>query len=342
MRVFDWPDLLRREGIAHIDRGANVKRGEINIRCPFCGNSDPSYHMGLNLTTGWWSCWRNRTQHSGKSPVRLIMKLLGVPFWQARKTAGLSEDYVDPEGFDAAAARLLRPNSEATARPEEVRREFLHHDKYAIPITDRMRTRRAWNYLYQRGFEERDIDRLVEQYDLRTAIDGHYASRLIIPYYLDGKLVTWTARAIGPSEIRYKDLSRKLSIVPPKETLYNHDCVIRGGHTLVIVEGPFDALKIDFYGRPHGVRAVALSTNSVGEEQAFMLGAADDQFEQKLVMMDNLSSLGLVDSMRLRQELSFLHNVRAVAVPNQAKDAGDLTARQVTSWCLTLINKGST
>lgn len=334
MRAFKWPDLLRQEGIAHIERGANVKRGEINIRCPFCGNADPSYHMGLNLETGWWSCWRNRAQHSGKSPLRLIMKLLDVPYWQARKVAGLGEDYVDPEGFDAAAARLLRGDPEATARPGEVRREFLQHDKYAIPITDRMRTRRAWNYLYaDRKFAGEDIPKLVERYDLRTATDGQYAHRIIIPYYLDGKLITWTARAIGPSEIRYKDLPRKLSLVPPKETLYNHDCIPRGGKVLVIQEGPFDALKVDFYGREYGVRSIALSTNSVSDEQAYMLAAADSQFELKLVMMDNATALGLADSMRLRQELNFMHNVKAVAVPDGEKDGGELSPRQVAAWC---------
>lgn len=332
MRVFDWPDLLRREGIAFIEKGPNVKRGAINIKCPFCGTADPSYHMGLQLETGWWSCWRNRTQHSGKSPIRLIMKLLGVPYWLARKTAGLGEDYTDPEGFDATAARLLGRTTD-TARPEEVRREFLHHDRDAVPITDRIGTRRAWDYLYDRGFESRDIEILVHDYDLRTAREGHFANRIILPYFLDGNLVTWTARAIGPAQIRYKDLSREFSLVPPKETLYNHDCIASGGEALVITEGPFDAIKLDFYGRTFGVRSVALSTNSVSDEQAAMLSASDAQFAQKLVMMDNATSLGFVDSMRLKQQLGFLHNVRAVKVPFGAKDGGDLSSREVREWC---------
>ncbi len=332
MRAFDWQALLRQEGIAFIERGANVKRGEINVRCPFCGSADPSYHMGLNLTTGWWSCWRNRAGHSGKSPLRLIMKLLSVPYWQARKLAGLGEEYVDPEGFNAAAARFLR-NEGGTASPAEVRREFLQHDKNAVLIEDRISTRRAWNYLYTRGFEDRDIADLVQFYDLRTARHGHYAERIIMPYYVDQELVAWTARAIGQSEIRYKDLPRDMCLIPPKETLYNHDCIIDGGRVLVIQEGPFDALKIDFYGRSFGIRSVALSTNSVSDEQASMLAAADDQFDLKLVMMDNATSLGLVDSMRLKQELGFLHNIRVAKVPFDKKDSGGLTARQVLEWC---------
>lgn len=338
VRVFNWPDLLKREGIPYIEKGPNVKRGAINIKCPFCGSADPSYHMGLQLENGWWACWRNRTQHSGKSPVRLIMKLLGVPYWLARKTAGLGDEDADPEGFDAAAARLLGRGA-STARPEEVRREFLQHGRHSVPITDRVSTRRAWDYLWDRGFDDCDLAPLVKSYDLRTAWEGIFANRIILPYYLDGQLVTWTARAIGPSEIRYKDLSREYSLVPPKETLFNHDCVIDGGRVLVIQEGPFDALKIDFYGREFGVRSVALSTNSVSDEQAAMLSAADGQFDLKLVMMDNATSLGFVDSMRLKQQLGFLHNVRAVKVPFGAKDGGELLSRQVREWCATILGE---
>lgn len=334
MRVLNWPDLLRQEGIPYIERGPNVKRGEISIKCPFCGSADPSYHMGLNLENGWWSCWRNRTAHSGKSPLRLLMKLLGVPYWQARKIAGLGDDFVDPEGFDAVAARFLARERGATARPAEVRREFLHHDPDTMPIDHRIGTRKARDYLISRGFGAGDISDLVRLYDLRTARTGYYASRIVLPYYLDDCLVTSTGRAIGDSEIRYKDLPRALSIVPPKETLYNHDCIIEGGAVLVVQEGPFDALKIDFYGRAYGVRSVALSTNSLSDAQVAMLAAADSQFKTKLVMMDNATKLGFVDSMRLRQELGFMTNVKAVRVPFDAKDGGALTPAQVEAWCL--------
>ena len=41
-RIFNWRELLDEQRIAYIERGANVKRGEVNIRCPFCGAADPS------------------------------------------------------------------------------------------------------------------------------------------------------------------------------------------------------------------------------------------------------------------------------------------------------------
>lgn len=339
MRVLDWERLLTEQRVPFIRSGPNVKRGELNVRCPFCGSADPSMHMGLNLETGWWACWRNRSQHSGKSPLRLLMRLLGVPYARARELAGLGEDYVDPEGFDALAARVMGRNRDI--RPEQVERRFLDFDDSFIPITTKPRTRKFWNYLYSRGFNGaskagEDVDVLCEFYSLKAGTGWRWADRVIIPYYQDSCLVTWTARAIGPSSARYKDLSIDDSLLAAKETLYNHDAMLTGGKALVIVEGPIDALKIDFYGMPWGVRAVALSTNSIQDAQAFLLQGATDKFASILVMLDNKTVGGVVDSMRMRQQLYFLPNVSIAAIPDGAGDAGELTPEQVIRWAKSL------
>lgn len=334
-RALDWERLLKEQRVPYITRGANVKRGELAIQCPFCGSADPSMHMGLNLETGWWSCWRNRSAHSGKSPLRLLMRLLGVTYGQARELAGLGDDYVDPEGFDAVAARVMGRNKDV--RPEQVERRYLQMDPSFVPITSNLRTAKAWNYLYGRGFNRAiyrvpDVDALVEIYSLKTARSGDWQDRIILPYYQDRQLVTWSARAVASSSIRYKDLSIKESLVAPKETLFNHDCLHTGGAALVVVEGPFDALKLDFYGAAFGVRALALSTNSITDSQAFLLQAAGDKFASVYVMMDNATGLGIADSLRMKQALFFLPNVITAVVPYGKKDAGDLAAEEVVEW----------
>lgn len=324
----DWRRLLTDEGIPFIERGPNVSRGEINIKCPMCGNADPSFHMGLNLDTGWWSCWRNRHQHSGKSPLRLLMSLLHVPYWKARELAGLGEDYLDPEGFTALAARLLREQKDSGAVSPAADRFLSFPREFAPLLGPSARRHRA--YLESRGFDF--IDDLEESYDLQHAPSGDWAHRVIIPYQIDGQMVTWTGRAIAPASIRYRDLSVDESLVAPKHTLYNYDCIAEGGEALFIVEGPVDALKLDFYGRAVGVRAVAISTNSVSDEQAYMLQEAEGQFEHKFVMMDQVSVLSLTDGMRLRQELAFISGLRAVPVPFGLKDAGELSPIQAIEF----------
>lgn len=333
MRAFDWRKLFAEHRVSFIERGPNVKRGEINIRCPFCGTADPSHHMGINLETGWYSCWRNRAQHSGKSPLRLIIKLLNVPYGRAREIAGLGAEYVDPEGFDAMAAKLMgRDNS--TGRKEELQRRVLRLDEDFQLITQHGRTRAHFNYLVdERGFNANDIEALGRRYGICAGVRDAWNSRVILPYYQDRELVTWTGRAMGDSFMRYRDLSRDESVLPPKETLYNHDCILEGGRVLVVAEGPFDALKLDFYGRPWGVRAVGLSTNSITEEQAFLLQAAVSKFERTVLMMDqNESGLGIVDSLRMKQQLAFLPDLKTMHVPFGKKDGAELSPQQIKIW----------
>jgi len=339
MRALEWERVLREQRVPYIDTGPNVKRGEINIRCPFCGSADPSFHMGLSLETGWWSCWRNRAAHSGKSPLRLLMRLLGIPYERAREIAGLGDGYVDPEGFDAVVARIMgRLKNEG--RPEQIQRRVLYLDDSFIEIeANRARTRRFWDYLYNdRGFDlyADDPRHLCKEYGLRCASGGYWGGRVVIPYLQDGELVTWTARAIMPSSARYLDLSIDQSLMAAKETLFNHDAMHAGGRVLVVQEGPFDALKTDFYGKAFGVRSVALSTNTASDDQAFLLQSAVGKFERVLIMMDNASVLGLVDSMRMRQALNFLPNLGITPVPFGAKDGGALTPDQVINWAQAL------
>jgi hypothetical protein len=332
MRTFDWERLFKEQRVPYIESGPNVKRGELAIQCPFCGSADPSKHMGVSPDTGWWSCWRNRAQHSGKSPLRLIMRLLGVPFHKAREIAGLDETFIDPEGFDAVAARVMGRNKEAV-NVTGGDRKFLDFDPDFMAITGTGRTRRVWEYLLiERGFDSTtDVKELCEDYRLMAGT-GKWSDRVIIPYYLDGKLVTWTGRAIANSTIRYRDLSIDDSLLAPKETLFNHDAIFAGGKALVIQEGPFDALKVDFYGKQFGVRSVALSTNSIKDAQAYLLQNAAGLFDRVIVMLDTKSRLGIVDSMRMKQELHFIDNLTIAPVPFGAGDGGALSPEQVLDW----------
>lgn len=335
MKPIDWRRLLEEHRIPYVERGANVSRGEINIQCPFCGSADPSHHLGLNLESGWWACWRNQN-HRGKSPLRLLIKLLRVPYWKALEIAGLDKSYVDPEGFDAVAARIM--GRESLTRIEEVRREFLSIPKEFRSLGAGAVFSRHRNYLInKRGFPERDLETLVTDYQLMGAVSGKFSDRVIFPYFVNGELVTWTGRAIADSAIRYRDLSVDESLIPPKQTFYNHDAIITGGKTLLVVEGPMDVAKLDFYGRPYGVRAVGLSTNSIQEEQIFLLEDAVSQFDSILVMLDMASSLGIADSMRLKEKLMHIPKVGIRAFPSPYKDGGEMPPRAVTTFCKGLL-----
>jgi len=334
MRALDWRGVLSEHGIGFVDRGPNVKRGEINIRCPFCGAADPSHHMGLNLESGFWACWRN-SEHRGKSPLRLLVQLLNLPYWRARQIAGLTEaDWLDPDGFDSVAARIMGRDS--LTKVEHARREFLALPSEFKELYDA--PPRFYEYLREaRGFGTVGTRDLGVHYGLRWCSKGAQRDRIILPYFMDGELLAWTGRAIGPAQVRYRDLDHEDCLVTPKSTLYNLDCRLDGGAVLVVVEGPLDALKIDVFGRGAGVRAVALSTNSISDDQLYLLEDTASAFTRVLVMMDQSTDLGIVDSMRMKRQFASLPNAAIIAVPYGLKDAAEMSPRQATHWALDII-----
>lgn len=326
--MIDWKALLGQQGVAFIERGPNVKRGAINIRCPMCGSADPSFHMGLDLETGWWACWRNK-DHRGKSPVRLLMSLLRVSFRAAREMAGLDDDYLDPEGFDSLRARLqgLDAPSKATKQLS-----CAWPASFSV-ITPQGRSRRHWNYLWgQRGFAS-STGLLVDTYGLSFTMEGPQHDRIILPYVMNGQIVTWSGRAIATSSARYIDQPIDDAAVPTKHTLYNHDAMLEGGKVLVVVEGGFDALKIDLAGHDVGVRAVSLSTASISDDQAHLIAWGRDKFLRCIVMADqSVTGFGRSDSMKLRQALGFIPGLETQSPPFDLKDAGMLSNREAILW----------
>ena len=326
--LIDWPVLLRERHIQFIERGPNVKRGAINIRCPFCGSADPSYHMGLDLETGWFACWRNKA-HRGKSPVRLLMVLLRVSFSEARAIAGLDDDYLDPEGFDSLKARLQGlggPHSDTKSRSN-----IWPSDFQLIAPTGASRLH--WQYLLGRGFPQQSLRLLVNDYGLSYTRMGHQSWRIIFPYFVQAKVVTWTGRAIAPSSARYLDQPTDAAITPVKKTLYNHDALLDGGKVLIIVEGPVDVLKVDAFGREVGVRAVGMSTASISDEQAHLLAWARPAFDRCILMSDQkVSGLGITDSMKLKQALGFIPDLESQSPPFGLKDTGELNHVDAVIW----------
>jgi len=96
---FDIKAFYDKRSVDYITKGVNVKKNEINISCPFCnseGNPDPSYHLGVDPKTGFWSCWRSR-KHHGKRLHRLIMKVGQVSYQEACTILGEFDAYLQEE-----------------------------------------------------------------------------------------------------------------------------------------------------------------------------------------------------------------------------------------------------
>ena len=53
--MYPWIDLIQKK-IPYVTTGPNVARGHFAIKCPFCGEADPSEHLGIEESTGRWGC----------------------------------------------------------------------------------------------------------------------------------------------------------------------------------------------------------------------------------------------------------------------------------------------
>lgn len=306
----DWVTLLDDHHIPYVTRGPNTRRGEVSVRCPFCGEDDPSEHMGIVLEREAWGCHRN-AQHRGKSPIKLIQALLGCSAAQARLVVA-QYDAADPDGLDAALKALeLQPT--ATAQTESV----IEPDEFAS-IRPEGPTKRFYWYLTYRGFDK--PDEAIERYQLKCCTTGRWKDRLIIPVHHNGKLIAWTGRALQTpiSAPRYLSTSEAI-----KTVIFNEDRLEAGGDILFITEGPFDAMKVDFYGHKHGALATATFGTSITTDQIASLRKAQRRFAKTVLLFD-AGTAEIAFNMA-----EWLPESIVGDLPDRVKDPGNMNQQQV-------------
>ncbi len=289
--------------IPYVTTGKNLGRKAIaGLNCPFCGDDD-GYHLGI-LNSGYYSCWRNN-KHRGniyyllsyitKQPISMIEDLLldidVKPVQQQKKILGGVSRLSFPESF--------------------------------IDIKNDYKTALFYNYLRNRGFD--DVDSLCRRYSIKCAIGGEWDNRVIFPIYLYNELMSWVGRSIASNPyLRYKDLSIMDSVRHVKFCLWNYDKLVRGGK-LIITEGIFDAMKIDFYTN---IPATCVFTTSIRQEQIQLL--KELKLKKIRVLFDNnaeLQSMNVADTLSL-----YCPDVRYIFLPEGIKDAGEMSKNNIIKF----------
>jgi hypothetical protein len=330
MLKFDAENFLAKRGIEYITHGVNVKKNEINISCPFCnseGNPDPSYHLGIQRETGYWSCWRNR-RHRGRSLHRVFMKLLRISYDEVCKILGEQTSWLQEGAFDKLAANpyaMFEQNyiEEQLTKGLDWPEDFKQFKGYSS-------SKRFLDYLISRGYHKNHIDELIDRYSFHYCISGRWQDRVLLPIKIDYRLVTWTSRSIlKNTSLRYMSLSEKDgALMSIKDTVFNFDELSDSeGSVLFICEGPFDAIKVDFYGADLGGRATCLFSKNLRESQAILINeiVRSAGFNRVVVLLDTAE----VDTaMLVQSQLSFIRVPIDIGTYD-AKDPGDLTSSQV-------------
>lgn len=321
-------DLIVSAGIEVVDRGPNVKRGNYNVKCPFCGAADPSAHMGIDATTAWWGCWRN-SEHRGKSPVRLLIALLSKPVWEIRKLLGLR----DGPGLDLFAGLRQRIEARQAEVAESVQAPVLILPAHFRKLPYGQGGERHCAYLTSRGLAGPVLGNACIDYSLHFAVSGEYKDRIIIPYFYQRKLVTWTGRSIyADAGLRYRDLQKENSVVFKNELVYNYDRAAGGGVALLVVEGPFDVLKGDYAGSGIGVHVVGLSTNTLSDAQLFQIAELSEAYEKTYIALDTPTTFNRFDSVRMAATIKGVVDAKALDTSSLGKDFGGASVRSLRNF----------
>ncbi len=300
-------DFLDQLNIDYIDSGKNHKAGNLNIQCPWCGNEDPSYHGGINFVNDFYYCWRN-SQHKS-SIKRLFKKLLNSNYTHYKGDIDALEigDH-DKEDFQWASA---------------------HNDRCVYPdnLSDIGVHSKHFRYLYEdRKFFER-TGRLIQKFKLKRP---DYEWQIFIPYYEHGNLVTYTLRQMGNFGIRYKTLAKNECIYTSQETLFGFDQSMCEGKTLLIVEGPFDCMKVSVLGEDFGIGAVALSGKNLTDRQCLLVQELSTYYEKVHLVLDQ--DTDRIERLQLLSKLSRYCEVTLKEPFPHVKDPGELVQETFHKW----------
>lgn len=332
--MFNWLSFLQKYRIPYTEQGHT--RNNIGIDCPFCGEMSGKFHMGISLVGKGWSCWKFQKIHGGKSPYRLIMALLHCAYSDAVRIVKDEENIVyntTEDNFFDDFSRLMGVTKEQKPRYAPVIE--LKTPSNFRPLDDSQLARRlAFPYLNRRGYTDRAVYDLVDRFNLLFAYSGPCAYRVIIPIHMFGELINWTGRTISDSEgLRYQTLSTdpvkaqrqglpvaKLSI---KDSIFDYDNLVKGGDTLVVTEGPFDAMRITYLGEQDGILGTCLYNKTADFTQLELLKDLVPKFNRRFVMFDENTILNFF--MTFPHDLS--QQYKNVEIPKGYKDPAELDRR---------------
>jgi len=286
-------EYLDNKNVPYSISGKNVSSGWIGISCPFCGDS--SNHLGINLESKVFSCWKCGEKGNF---IKLAMKLEGLSFKEIMKEINQYGNF-------------FLQNTKT-----QIRSSFVKDDFESVFDWHKV-------YLEKRGF---DPDKIIKKYKLKSGrITSDFAHRLIIPYFIKGKMVTFTSRDVtGKSKIKYKHLEVSKSIIPPKEALFNIDSV---KNSCIVCEGCLDVFRI-------GDGSVALGGVNYTRKQLIQLM----QFKRVFVLFDPEEHAQKI-AKKLAMELSSVNPSIEIVQINVNKDPGDLNDSEAVELRRELIGK---
>lgn len=301
----EWAELCRDHGIGYDESGVSVKRGNINISCPFCPPGE-SRLMGLELGSPRWACWKN-ARHRGSNASYLIQALTRCSRETADELAGLAV----ASGVDDLQARLAALDGPPVSKRQRLPTYELPYGCFMLR-PDGHRSRLFLEYLEGRGLPPEAAAR----YGLHGSDTGDFRGRVVLPIVSEGRIVGATGRAIRKRDRRHHTLP---SGIGTQAILLEQLAV--GGRLLVIVEGPYDATALDWAAHTADLpaHAVALGGLALTPGKRVALERIAARYARVVLMLDATAT---VRALEIQRELGFEAIVGQL--PIGIDDAGDL------------------
>ena len=263
----DIREVLDELGIDYSTGGKNVSAGWIGVTCPDPGCGDMSNHLGICLYSPIVSCY----------------------------SCGMKGNYITylakELGDFNKAIEILKKHIPKELRRHEEDDEVSFVTKVEVPKEAKTQiTPYHRNYFIKREFP--NWKELVDKHNfLFVGPTGKWKNRIIVPIFKRGRLITFTSVDISEeSELRYKHLSKELSIIHAKDHLLGLEDV--KGNTVAVVEGFFDRLRI-------GDGCVATLGANVTDAQKRLL----IKFDRVITLFDG-DSAGRKGAKKLADDLS--------------------------------------
>ena len=214
--MFDAEKFLIAYSIPYWAEGKNVSPGWTNIQCPLC--YDHSNHGGFS-PDGFYNCWKCGAHHT----TDIISAVLRCSTAEANR---IEWQYTSEFQIKRQRQRLKKKGMSKVC-------------ELPAGTADMSIVHRA--YLASRGF---DSDTLVKEWGVKaTTHIGPYKFRIIIPIYVDGKLVSYQGRDVtGRQELRYKTCKIEDESIHHKHIVYGCDRV--PGNRCILVEGCTDVWRL--------------------------------------------------------------------------------------------------
>jgi len=288
----DLRSQFQRKGIeVAVPGDPHYRQGWINVACPWCHGTKK--HLGITESGSRASCYKC----GGKNPNRVLNKLLN---WSSTQIAEFG---------------ITRLFTSETWQQEELKVGEYRPPKGLQPLSLKDRA-----YLTSRGWSDDKIDECVEMYGLQSVgpFSGLPAGIFIPIKNEKGIPISWTVRFRDTAGSRYHTAKAEEKVWPEKHFLFGeHLLRERGINSIIVCEGPFDAMSI-------GIGAVA----------TFGLGYTAQQvsrilkYPRRIVCFDS-EPAAIVAARRLCDDLAAFSGFTEMAILD-AKDPGQASVLEIT------------